>query len=109
MFGLGMGEVILVMIIALVFIGPKKLPEIAKGLGKGLREFQNAAKGFQDQMTKEVDDLKPKLDEDLPKISDITEKPTGHGHYDPNPGEHVPDSIPPEAALPPEKKDKPPV
>lgn len=50
MFGLGFGELILIFLIALIFIGPKKLPELAKGLGKGIREFQNAAKGFSDQM-----------------------------------------------------------
>ena len=49
MFGLGFGELLVVMIIALIFIGPKKLPELAKGLGKGLREFQNATKGFAEQ------------------------------------------------------------
>jgi sec-independent protein translocase protein TatA len=42
MFGLGAGEVILILLFALIFIGPKKLPELAKGLGKGIREFQKA-------------------------------------------------------------------
>jgi TatA/E family protein of Tat protein translocase len=42
MFGLGGGELLLLGIIALVFIGPKKLPELAKGLGRGIREFQKA-------------------------------------------------------------------
>ncbi|MBT7609926.1 MAG: hypothetical protein HN576_09225 [Bacteriovoracaceae bacterium] len=42
MFGLGAGEVVLILLFALIFIGPKKLPELAKGLGKGIREFQKA-------------------------------------------------------------------
>jgi sec-independent protein translocase protein TatA len=50
MFGLGFGELVVIFLIALIFIGPKKLPELAKGLGKGIREFQNAAKGFGDQL-----------------------------------------------------------
>lgn len=50
MFGLGFGELIVIFLIALIFIGPKKLPELAKGLGKGIREFQNAAKGFTDDL-----------------------------------------------------------
>ena len=98
MFGLGFGEVILILIIALVFIGPKKLPELAKGLGKGLREFQNAAKGFQDQITKEVDDIKPKFDEnDLPSVQAIKDEikhdvipssnESGHGNWDPDQNE----------------------
>lgn len=48
MFGLGFGELILIFLIALIFIGPKKLPELAKGLGQGIKEFQKAAKGFTD-------------------------------------------------------------
>ncbi len=50
MFGLGFGELLIILVIALIFIGPKKLPELAKGLGKGLREFQNATKGFSEQL-----------------------------------------------------------
>lgn len=50
MFGLGFGELILIFLIALIFIGPKKLPELAKGLGQGIKEFQKAAKGLTDQM-----------------------------------------------------------
>lgn len=42
MFGLGAGELFLILVLALVFIGPKKLPELAKGLGKGIREFNKA-------------------------------------------------------------------
>lgn len=55
MFGLGIGELVVIFIIALIFIGPKKLPELAKGLGQGLREFQNASKGFTDKISQEVE------------------------------------------------------
>ena len=41
MFGLGTGEVLIIFVLALVFIGPKKLPELARSLGKSWREFQN--------------------------------------------------------------------
>lgn len=73
MFGLGFGELILILVIALIFIGPKKLPELAKGLGKGLREFQNAAKGFSEQLEASTKIEEPK--QEPPKIADQTEKP----------------------------------
>lgn len=46
MFGLGIGEIAVILIIALVVIGPKKLPELAKTLGSGFKEFQNAMRGL---------------------------------------------------------------
>lgn len=55
MFGLGFGELLIIFFIALLFIGPKKLPELAKGMGKGIRDFQNALKGDNDP-TKKLDD-----------------------------------------------------
>lgn len=54
MFGLGFGELLLIFLIALIFIGPKKLPELAKGLGEGLKEFQKATKGFTDTLNESV-------------------------------------------------------
>jgi TatA/E family protein of Tat protein translocase len=42
MFGLGMQEVLVILIVAVVVIGPKRLPEIARALGKGMREFRRA-------------------------------------------------------------------
>ena len=55
MFGLGASEVIIVLVIALIFIGPKKLPELAKNLGKGFREFQNAMRGINQTLQNPVD------------------------------------------------------
>ena len=40
MFGLGAAEIIVILVLALVFIGPKKLPDLAKGLGKGKEKPQ---------------------------------------------------------------------
>jgi sec-independent protein translocase protein TatA len=42
MFGLGVQEIMLILLIAVFFFGGEKIPDIAKGLGKGLREFKRA-------------------------------------------------------------------
>ena len=67
MFGLGGGELLLLAFIALIFIGPKKLPELAKGLGKGIREFQKAK-----------DDIVQEVVEDRPKVSENSGSPSSH-------------------------------
>ena len=68
MFGLGGGELLLLFVLALIFIGPKKLPELAHGLGKGIREFQKAKDGLLDevQVTNE-EQKKPDPQETRPK------------------------------------------
>lgn len=43
--GLGGGEIFLIVVIILVFFGGKRIPELARGLGKGIREFKDAKDG----------------------------------------------------------------
>jgi len=49
-FGLGFGETILILAVILLFFGPKRLPEAAQSLGKGIREFKNAFSGIGDEV-----------------------------------------------------------
>jgi len=56
MFGLGGGEIILILFIILLLFGAKKLPELAKGLGKGINEFKKASKDIKDEVEKTIDD-----------------------------------------------------
>ena len=59
MFGnLGTGEIILILLIVLIFFGAKKIPELAQGLGKGLREFRKAARDIQDEVEKPAEQKK---------------------------------------------------
>lgn len=63
MFGLGAGEIFLILAFALIFIGPKKLPELARSLGKGVREFQNAKDELLNQVQQGADDANNDDDE----------------------------------------------
>ena len=69
MFGLGVQELMLILIIAMFFFGGKKLPEIAKGLGKGIREFKRASEGMaddEDEPHEEPKKVEPKKLESKP-------------------------------------------
>ena len=67
-FGIGMQELIIILVVALIFIGPKKLPDLAKALGKGVAQFKGAmddVKGtFDEGIKKEVNQVKDSLLED---------------------------------------------
>ncbi|MDI6781146.1 MAG: Sec-independent protein translocase protein TatB [bacterium] len=54
MFGIGTQELIVIMIIALIVIGPNKLPEIGRVLGRGLREIKKATDEIKNQVSAEI-------------------------------------------------------
>ena len=59
MFGLGMPELIWILVIALVIFGAKNLPDIGKALGKTIQEFRNATSGDSDKSEPAKKDLPP--------------------------------------------------
>lgn len=52
--GIGAQEILLILLLVIVLFGAKKIPELAKGLGKGIREFKDASKDITDEI-KETD------------------------------------------------------
>jgi len=52
--GLGGTEVVLILAVVLIFFGPKKIPELARGLGRGIREFKDATKEIKNEIEEGV-------------------------------------------------------
>lgn len=50
MFNLGVPELILIMVIALIIFGPSKLPEVGRAIGKGISEFKKASRDIQKEL-----------------------------------------------------------
>jgi sec-independent protein translocase protein TatA len=73
MFGIGMPELIVILVILLIVIGPQKLPDLAKSLGKGLAEFRRATDDFK----RNVEETAKAHEEEKEKIAQesiVTEK-----------------------------------
>jgi TatA/E family protein of Tat protein translocase len=69
MFGIGMPEMLVILAIALIVIGPKKLPDLAKSLGRAMREFKKATSEF-----KETIQLEGELSEVKETFKDISDE-----------------------------------
>lgn len=59
-FDIGGGEIILILIVALILFGGDKLPELARGLGKGIRDFKDASEGVKREITNQIDSFEAK-------------------------------------------------
>jgi Tat protein translocase TatB subunit len=125
MFGLGMPEILMILAIALIVIGPKKLPDLAKTLGRAMGEFKRSAQDFKRSIDVEttVKDIKdvadPKIDlQDIIKDANkkkeappapADEKTSDHGPVDPYPGQEsskVPEENQPDKTPNPAEQEK---
>ncbi|WP_290428431.1 TatA/E family twin arginine-targeting protein translocase [Thermocoleostomius sinensis] len=64
-FNIGLPEMALILVLALLIFGPKKLPEIGRSLGKAIRGFQEASKEFETEFKKEADRLEKTVNQPM--------------------------------------------
>ena len=64
-FGIGLPEMALIFIVALLIFGPKKLPEIGKSLGKAIKSFQDASKEFETEFKREAEQIEKVVKEPM--------------------------------------------
>ncbi len=123
MFGLGMGEILVIAVVALLFLGPEKLPGAAKSLSKGIRDLRRTTKDLQrsieddTQVGDAIRDLKSALrgedvqpyvpphvrdnDDDGPKTHKASASPGPAEPGPAEPGDDVPEAEPGENEAPP--------
>ena len=69
---ISMSEILFIVLVAFLLFGTKKIPDVARGLGKGYREFQKAADEIKSEINKVTSDIKEEASEVTDDIKDST-------------------------------------
>lgn len=103
MFGIGLPEFILILALALIVVGPDKLPDLARSVAKGILDLKKTANTLKESLTEEgnpLDDIKPELEKAAKALTDDTSDDSSGGwagknrSYDPrSTGEEEPSEI----------------
>lgn len=109
MFGIGMPEMILILAIALIVIGPKKLPDLAKSLGRAMNEFKKATREIKESIDIDNDlkDVKQSLDDlnkdvkDAVNVNPLKSAQAEPPADQPEPEQNPADETPPDNSPPP--------
>lgn len=75
MFGIGMQELAVIFVVALLIFGPKRLPELARTLGKGMAEFRKASNELRRSFSLEMDTPPPKAGQEIVRSREPIAKP----------------------------------
>ncbi|MFC1891012.1 Sec-independent protein translocase protein TatB [Thermodesulfobacteriota bacterium] len=83
MFGIGLPELIIIMVLALIVIGPNKLPDLARALGKGMAEFRKATQEIKESLDMDSDfqEIKDDLTDSISNVKDAIKDEAGYDHY----------------------------
>jgi sec-independent protein translocase protein TatA len=81
MFGLGLPEIIVIFVIALIVFGPKKLPDLGKSIGRAMAEFKKASEDFQESVRSEMKDVEKTVDvkEEVKQLEQLGKADTLYG------------------------------
>jgi sec-independent protein translocase protein TatA len=74
-FGIGLPEMAVIFVLALLIFGPKKLPEVGRSLGKAIRGFQEASKEFEAEFKREADQLEKVVKEPMKATLEPPDQP----------------------------------
>ena len=80
MFGLGIPELLIIFVIALIVFGPKKLPDLGKSIGRAMAEFKKASEEFQESVRSEMKEVEKSADlEEIKKLGGLEGLSAGNG------------------------------